>query len=332
MVWYTGGYISIKEGSHSMATKKAASTKKASAKKPAAVTSTKTTVRTLKADTKPAVKVVKPVAPVEATRPTVHAIAADKKSQALPNNIVNIVFAELFGTFGLTLVALFAAKETGALYAGLFLAVAAIAVGAVSGAHINPAVTFGKWTMRQLKSILLPFYWGAQFLGAMLAVIVINWLTNNALHLDFSHLWSMNWALFGVELIGTMIFMFGVAAASNRKTLGSAGSAIAAGLSLTVGLVVASSLIANVQGAVDTSTITSIDKVPHELRVKGATLNPAVALAATEQSDSSFTGSRADKNEKQISRLSLETVLGALVGAALGGNLYLLIAGSRRDQ
>lgn len=311
-----------------MATKKAASTKKAAVKKSAAKSAT-TTVRTLKADEKPLVKPVKP----EATKATVvRPIAAERKSQKLPNNIVNIVFAELFGTFGLTLVALFAAKETGALYAGLFLAVAAIAVGAVSGAHINPAVTFGRWTMRQLKSILLPFYWGAQFLGAMLAVIVINWVTNNALRLDFSHLWSMNWALFGVELVGTMVFMFGVAAAANRKTLSTAGSAIAAGLSLTVGLVVASSLLANVQGGIDTSQITSIDKVPHELRVKGAALNPAVALAATEQSDSSFTGSRADKNEKQISRLSLETVVGALVGAALGGNLYLLIAGSRRDQ
>jgi len=309
-----------------MATKKAASTKKTTANKPAAKPA-KTTVRTVSASAKPTAKVEKTEVKTVA-RP----IAAERKSQALPGNIVNIVFAELFGTFGLVLVALFAAKETGALYVGLFLAVMVMAVGAVSGSHLNPAVTLAKWTMRQLKSVLLPFYWGAQFLGAMLAVIVINWTTNNSLHLDFSNLGSMNWAIFAVELIGAAIFMFGLAAATNRRTLSTSGVAIGAGLSLTVGLVVATSLLANVQGTVDTSQITSIDKVPHELRVKGATLNPAVALAATEQSDSGFTGTRADENEKQISRLSLEVLLGSLIGAVVGGNLYLMIAGSRRDQ
>lgn len=315
-----------------MATKKAASTKKATAKKPAPVAS-KTTVRTLSADDKKA-NVAKPVVPVKANEPKVvpaRTVAAEHKSQALPNNIVNIVFAELFGTFALTLVALLASKETGSLYVGLLVAVMSMAVAVVSGAHFNPAITFAKWTMRQLRSVLLPFYWGAQFLGGMLAVIVINWITGNALHLDFSHLGSMNWALFGVELVGSSVLMFGWAAASNRHTLDSWGKALGAGLAFTVGLAAAASLLAAVQGAVDTSQITSIDKVPHELRVKGATLNPAVALAATEQSDSSFTGSRGDKNEKQISRLSLEVVLGTLVGAALGGNLYLLIAGSRRE-
>ena len=316
-----------------MATKKAASTKKTTAKKPAPVAS-KTTVRTISANDKPA-KVTKPVLPVKpfGAKPTAaKPVSAERKSQTLPNNIVNIVFAELFGTFAVTLVALLASKETGSLYVGLMFAVLTMAVAAVSGAHFNPAITFAKWTMRQLKSVLLPFYWGAQFLGAMLAVIVLNWLTNNALQLDFSHLTSMNWPLFGVELVGTMVLMFGWAAANNRRTLDSWGHALGAGFAVTAGLAVAASLIATVQSAVDTSAITSIDKVPHELRVKGPALNPAVALAATEQSDSSFTGSRGDANEKQISRLSLEVVLGTLIGAALGGNLYLLIAGSRRDQ
>lgn len=303
-----------------MATTKAASAKKTTKKPATKQAKTTTTVRTVKADAEHAKKSI------------VQPLSALRKGQKLPGNIVNIVFAELFGTFGLTLVALFSSKETGALYTGLFLAVGAVALSAVSGAHFNPAVTFAKWTMRQLKGILVPFYMGAQFLGAMLAVIVINWLTSNALRLDFSHLWNMNWAIFGVELVGALVFMFGLAAATNRKSLSPVGSSVAAGLSLTVGLVVAASLFANVQGGIDTSSITSIDKVPHELRVKGATLNPAVALAATEQTDNSFTGTAADKNTKQISRFSLEAVLGALIGAALGGNLYLLIAGSRKDQ
>ena len=321
-----------------MATKKAASTKKATAKKPAPVAS-KTTVRTLRADDKPATAKKPSVTEklTGAAKPTAQvangkATTARRGTQKLPGNIVNIVFAELFGTFALTLVMLLTDKTTGPLYAGLFVAVAAMAVSAVSGAHFNPAITFARWTMRQLKSVLLPFYWGAQFLGAMLAVIVINWITNNALHLDFSNLLSMNWAIFGAELVGTTVLMFGYAAATSRQTLDSWGKALGMGLSVTAGLAVGASLFATLQGAVDTSQITSIDKVPHELRVKGAVLNPAVALATTEQTDSAFTGSRPSTTEKQVSRLSLEVVLGTLIGAALGGNLYLLIAGSRREQ
>ena len=311
-----------------MATKKAASTKKATAKKPAPVAS-KTTVRTLRADEKS----VKETASKTTNQPTASKpVTASRGGQTLPNNIVNIVFAELFGTFALTLVALFASKETGSLYTGLLVAIMAMAVAAVSGAHFNPAITFAKWTMRQLKSILLPFYMGAQFLGTMLAVIVINWVTNNSLLLDFSHIGSMDWKLFGVELIGALVLMFGWAAASNRQVLDSWGKALGTGLAVTVGLVSAASLLASMQSAIDTSQITSIDKVPHELRIKSAVLNPAVAVASTEQSDSSFTGSRDDPNEKQISRFSLEVVLGTLIGAAVGGNLYLLIAGSRKDQ
>ncbi len=62
------------------------------------------------------------------------------------------------------------------------------------------------------------------------------------------------------------------------------------------------------------------------------TANPAVALASTEATDSSFTGQRGTDKEKMYSRFTAEVVLGTLVGAALGGNLYLLIAGARRND
>lgn len=313
-----------------MASSKATSKKSSSVKKPVARTS-KTTVRTVKSDAASvSAKTAKPEK--KPLKTVVAPAAAVKKSQTLPSNIVNIVVAELFGTFVLTLVVLFAAKESGSLYVGFVVTVLALAVAVVSGAHFNPAVTLAKWTMRQLNAVLLPFYWGSQFLGSMLAVIVINWLTNNALRLDFSRLWSINWAIFGVEMLGAIVLMFGFAAATNRKTLSSLGVALGTGLSFMAGLVIASSMLANVQGAIDTSQIESIEKVPHELRVKAALVNPAVALAATEHTDATLTGQAGDKNEKQVSRLSLETVLGPLLGAVIGGNLYLLVAGSRRDQ
>lgn len=306
-----------------MATKKAASTKKATAKKPAAA---KTTVRTV---AKPAPKTV--------ARPVATPVVRSSAASSLPSNIVNIVFAELAGTFVLTLVALLTFKETGALYVGLALTVLVLAIGAVSGSHVNPAVTFGLWAMRRLKSILVPFYWGAQFLGAMLAVIVINavtgdWLKGGTYNLNFDHIWTMDWSIFGVELVATAVFMFGLAAATSRRELSVGARAFGVGLSLMAGLLVGSSLLANVQASYDTSKWASVKDVQHGYRVKSVAANPAVALASVEATDSSLTGQRADKTEKQYSRFTSEVVLGTLLGAALGGNLYLLVAGARRND
>ena len=296
-----------------MAPKKAASTKKTTAKKPAAA---KTTVRTVRAEAKPANT----------------SVVRTRKESLLPNNIVNVVFAELVGTFILSLVYLVTFKETGSLYIGLAFGVLTLAVGAVSGAHLNPAVTFGLWTMRRLRTLLVPFYWGAQFLGAMLAVIVINWMTNGFLKLDFGHIWTLDWAVFGAELVATAVFMFGYAAVSNRLVLANSARAAGAGLALLLGLVTGGSLLAAVQGSYDTSKWASVADIQHGYRVKTATANPAAALAATEATDSSFTGQRGDSKEKMYSRFTAEVVLGTLVGAAVGGNLYLLVAGARRND
>ena len=296
-----------------MATKKAASTKKTTAKKPVAA---KTTVRTVRADAKPANT----------------SVVRTRKESLLPNNIVNVVFAELVGTFVLTLVAMLTFKETSALYAGLTFGVLALAVSAVSGAHFNPAVTFGLWTMRRLRTLLVPFYWGAQFLGAMLAVIVINWMTGGFLKLNFEHIWSLDWAVLAAELVATAVFMFGYAAATHRVSLTGASRAAGYGLALVVGLVAGGSLLATAQGSYDTSKWASVNDIQHGYRVKAVSANPAVALATTEATDSSFTGQRGDNKEKMFSRFTSEVVLGTLLGAALGGNLYLLVAGARHND
>jgi aquaporin Z len=297
-----------------MATKKAASTKKTTVKKPVAA---KTTVRTVRAE---------PAKPVSAP------VVRTRKESVLPNNIVNVVFAELVGTFVLTLVALLTFKETGALYVGLVYAALMLAIGVVSGSHLNPAVTFGLWTVRRLRSVLLPFYWGAQFLGAMLAVIVINWLTGGFLKLNFDHIWTMDWTVFGVELVAAAVFLFGYTAVVSRRELTAGSRAFGVGLSLLVGLLAGGSLLATAQSSYDTSKWASVDDIQHGYRVKGVTANPAVALASTEATNSSFTGQRSDSKEKMYSRFTLDTVLGTLVGAALGGNLYLLVAGARRND
>lgn len=307
-----------------MATKKATSAKKKTTVTKPAGAARKTTVRSFRAEE------------AAVSKPAVAAVSEksvrNKDASRLPDNIVAIVFGELLGTFVLTLVALLTLKEAYALYIGVAITVLTLGVGAISGGHFNPAVTFAKWTMRQLKPVLLPFYWGAQFLGAMLAVIVLNWITGNALHLDFSHLWNMDWAIFGVELVATAVLMFGFAAATNSKSTETSPFArsLSVGFAVVAGLVVGASLLASVQSSIDTSKITSLTAIPHQLRVKGVSANPAVALAQTEQGDSSYSGTF-NKDEKQISRFSLEVLFGTLVGAALGGNLYLLLAGRKKN-
>lgn len=262
-----------------------------------------------------------------------------KLDTKLPKNLVNIVIAEVVGTFILTLAALFSASILSPLYVGLALMLIVMAVGAVSGAHVNPAVTFGLWTMRKLKTVLVPFYWGSQFLGAMAAVILIGTLTNNGFSVDFGKFMNFSWNIFALELVGTAVFMFGIAAIISRKDLKPAGQALGIGMSLAIALVTAGTLypfiqstaVANMQKEQAKNTSANAEKTertyPREVYVGGATLNPAVALATTEKTDTQLQSSNplTAEGEKAYSRLSLEVISATLIGAALGGNLFLLV-------
>lgn len=319
-----------------MATKKTvkkASTK-APAKKAAAKTSTKEEVVLAKAN----VKVTVPTASV-------------KLDTKLPSNLINIVLAESIGTFILTLVALFSASVLAPLYVGLTLMVIVMTIGAISGAHVNPAVTFGLWTMRKLKTVLLPFYWGAQFLGAMAAVVLIGSLTNGGFSVHFDQFTNFSWGIFTVELIGMAAFMFGIAAAISRKDLKVAGKAVGIGVSLSVGLFIAGALMSYVQNIAyakhaeaqqnataetQTNTNNPYKQYPREVHISGATLNPAVALAVTEKTDTQLQSSSPlpAENEKAhaYTRLSLEVIAATLIGASLGGNLFLLVNYRNKEE
>lgn len=310
-----------------MATKKAASTKKATQKKPA---SAKTTVRTVRAEAKPS------------TPSVVRTASVSRRSGVkLPSNIVNIVLAELVGTFVLTLVALATFTETGALYVGLAFAVLVLVIGGVSGSHINPAVTFGLWATRRLRTVLVPFYWISQLLGAMLALIVTNWVSDSSTSLSFGHFWSWSWGIFACELVGAAIFLFGFVAVLNRRELVGGARAFGIGLALVAGLVAGGSLLSNLKTqdvatyqksaqAAQSKTNASSPDVPYSAYVKGVTVNPAVALATTNHSDSDL--GLSTTNTTTYSYFTAPVILGTLVGAALGGNLYLLIAGRNKND
>ena len=225
-------------------------------------------------------------------------------------------------------------------YVGLALVVLVLGIGAVSGAHINPAVTFGLWTMRKVKTALVPFYWAAQFLGAMAAVVLMGALSSGSFVINFDQFMTFSWAIFAVELIGMAVFMFGVSAALSRTDLKDTSKAVVIGMSLTLGLVVSGALLPLAQNAAvqkyqqeqaDAAQHAQQSKdqrtYPREVYISGATLNPAVALAVTEKTNSQLQNASApaQKTEKMYTRLSLEVIAATLVGAALGGNLFLLI-------
>lgn len=287
------------------------------------------------------------------TKTTVTTISAAARSTkktdrfSLPTNLVNIVLAEVVGTFIFTLSIIALNAILAPLYAGLALAVIVLMIGGVSGAHVNPAVTFGLFTMRKLKLVLVPFYWAAQFLGAMAAVVLIGILSTSGVEnvtgftVDFGHFMDFSWSIFALELIGMAIFMFGIAAAITRFKSAPAATAVGVGSALLIGLLATSTLHPYVQKAamekfqVTQSQVAAsgqdkpedAQKYPREVAVNGATLNPAVALAVTEKTESQLSGNTggAQGDEKAYSRLSLEVILATLIGAALGGNLFLLI-------
>ena len=87
----------------------------------------------------------------------------------------NKFFAELFGTFVLVFggcgTALFG--HVGfpgvALAFGLTVVAMAYGIGHISGAHLNPAVSFGVWVNGRMSFKEMLVYWGAQIIGGIIA-------------------------------------------------------------------------------------------------------------------------------------------------------------------
>jgi MIP family channel proteins len=94
-------------------------------------------------------------------------------------------FAELVGTFTLVFIGAGAgalaqtsgAGLVGVAFAhGLALVVIFYAWGTISGAHVNPAVTFGVAVAGRMEWAKAVSYWIAQFLGALAAAYLLLWI------------------------------------------------------------------------------------------------------------------------------------------------------------
>jgi MIP family channel proteins len=100
---------------------------------------------------------------------------------------IKVFLAEFIGTFALVLVGAGAAamiKDVSlvgvALAHGLVMAVFYYAYGDLSGAHINPAITFGLAVNKVIQWTEAIYYWAAQFLGSMVAATVLYYIFNGA--------------------------------------------------------------------------------------------------------------------------------------------------------
>ncbi len=208
---------------------------------------------------------------------SVQAVSSNKPTWLSRSPLVRAPFigalvAELIGTF--LLAGAFIAGQGQPIIVLFAIAGIVLLVGAMSGAHLNPAVTIGAWATRKITGLRALGYVVAQFLGAGLAFAVLNAFVQGAAPVNAeaqafgqaaAALFQANplpagkeWYIFSAELLGTLIFGFAVANALREKT-----DRLAAAFTIGLGIFVALLLAASASAYVGGSSI----------------INPAVALS-----------------------------------------------------
>ncbi|MBX4201329.1 aquaporin [Candidatus Saccharibacteria bacterium] len=155
-------------------------------------------------------------------------------------NSVAQVLAEFLGTAVLVMIALILGQTTAVSY---FIATSMAAAAAVvyllfnmvSGAHTNPAVTFGMWTARQIGTLKGIAYIAAQLLGGIASWQLFQYLTDHTLTAKST---SFSTPVFVAELIGTLVVAMAFAAALNKK-VDSTYSGLMVGAAYFVGIIIA---------------------------------------------------------------------------------------------
>lgn len=100
------------------------------------------------------------------------AVSVVEVAEAPTPNLMQCLLSELLGTCFLLLTVLFAPPELLVVSLGVVLMVLVIALGNVSGCHINPAVTIGAIAVGAISVGKGIAYMVAQTAGAFLAVII----------------------------------------------------------------------------------------------------------------------------------------------------------------
>jgi MIP family channel proteins len=167
---------------------------------------------------------------------------------------VAVYAAELVGTFGLvfaiTATAVAAGLQTPlagtpfgslsiALVNGIVLAAMVAAVGHVSGAHLNPAVTIGLATIGRFRWRLVPGYLGAQLGGGVLAGLG-TWAVEGDTARGAQHLAAnsvthgiSDWRALITEILITFLLVFVVTAVTTDPRVPPAMAPVAIGAALS---------------------------------------------------------------------------------------------------
>lgn len=195
---------------------------------------------------------------------------------------IAMLVAEFFGTGLITTIVLTLGKAQDsaayfiALAVGLTIAALILTLGMISGAHFNPAISLGLWTVRRSSALRTVSYIAAQLLGAAAAY----WLFTYLFDARLVNSGSFDPRILVAETLGTMLLAIAVAAAVFNNYKGGK-TAATVGVAIAVAIMVAS--------------VASL-----------GLLNPAVALGVGAWVWGTY-------------------VLGPIVGAIIGFNLYALL-------
>ena len=170
----------------------------------------------------------------------------------------NKFFAELLGTFVLVFggcgTAIFASRAFGFLGVsiafGLTVVAMAYGVGHISGAHLNPAVSFGVWANGRMSFKDMLIYWVAQIIGAICAAALIfaivkcgNIDPGNFAANDFGadlakcgeNYWDINmWGALIIEAVLTFVFLIVILGVTDDRHANGKFGGLAIGLTLVL--------------------------------------------------------------------------------------------------
>ena len=150
------------------------------------------------------------------------------------------VLAEFIGTGVLVMVALILSVTTAVSYfvgtsVALTAAVVYMLFNMISGAHANPAITFGMWTARKIATLRAITYIAAQLLGGLASWQLFQYLTNHTLTAKTTTFSTPVWL---AETVGTAVLAMAFTAALSRR-IEALYSGLMVGAAYFVGIVIA---------------------------------------------------------------------------------------------
>jgi len=158
-------------------------------------------------------------------------------------NKIAMIVAEFLGTAILTSVVLTMVYAPSGGYpsffvatgVGLVLVAITLALGRVSGAQLNPAITIGMWSARLVKTLPAIVYVAAQLLGGVVAYALFSYFAKG----NFPATGKFDSHILVAEAVGTFVFALGWAAVAYQKFEASKAAATV-GVSLVLGVIIAS--------------------------------------------------------------------------------------------